>query len=309
MKRKKYPIHPDFKRLARTNPPLSKCAVALMQTLERWLHRRQKSTKNIKVSSLKISVEDGSFLRALLFTPNQAQENSPCLVLYHGGGFVMPAAPYHYALAREYAEKTGCKVLFPQYRLAPKYKFPIPVEDCFNAYLYALNHAKTLGIDEEKIAVGGDSAGGNLAAAVCLKAREAGVNLPCGQLLLYPALSFDVKTESMQKYVDTPMCNAKDVARFGALYLPQGVEKQAYIEPTLAPSFVGLPSAYIETAEFDCLKDGGVLYAEQLRSADVEVTLRNTQGTVHAFDMVLDSQITRACIAARIEFLKSIFLK
>lgn len=307
MKRRKYPIHSDFKRLEKTNPPLSRPAVAFMQMAEGFFHRAQKSTKEVKVSRLKIPLEGGASIRALFFEPFEAKENAPCLVLYHGGGFVMPAAPYHYALAREYAIKTGCKVLFPQYRLAPKFKFPIPTEDCFNAYLYALNNAKILKIDGERIAVGGDSAGGNLAAVVCLTAREKGVKIPCGQLLLYPALSFDMQMESMQKYVDTPMCNAKDVLRFGELYLPKDIERQAYIEPILASSFLSLPSAYIETAEFDCLRDGGILYADRLKEEGVFVQLNNTQGTIHAFDMVLDSKITHACVHSRIEFLKKIF--
>jgi acetyl esterase/lipase len=307
MKRRKYPIHPDFKRLANTNPPLNRPSIACMQALEGFFHRAQKSTKEVKVSRITIPLKEGKTMRALFFEPISAKENSPCLVLYHGGGFVLPAAPYHYALAREYAIKSGCKVLFPQYRLAPKYKFPNSLYDCFNAYLYACNNAKALGIDEKKIAVGGDSAGGNLAAAVCLLAKEKEAQMPCGQLLLYPALSFDLQTESMQKYTDTPMCNARDVVRFGKLYLPEGIEKQPYIEPTLASSFSLLPPAYIETAEFDCLHDGGILYAEKLKAEDVAVVLLETKGTIHAFDMVLDSEITRGCIISRVEFLKKIF--
>ena len=304
MKRRNYPIHSDFKRLEKTNPPLSRPAVAFMQMAEGFFHRAQKSTKEVKVSRLKIPLEGGASIRALFFEPFEAKENTPCLVLYHGGGFVMPAAPYHYALAREYAIKTGCKVLFPQYRLAPKFKFPIPTEDCFNAYLYALNNAKILKIDGERIAVGGDSAGGNLAAVVCLMAKERGVKSPCGQLLLYPALSFDMQTESMQKYVDTPMCNAKDVLRFGELYLPQDIERQAYIEPILADSFDSLPTAYIETAEFDCLHDDGILYADLLQKAGIEVTVNETKGTMHGFDIATKAPTTLAAMEQRIAFMK-----
>lgn len=237
------------------------------------------------------------------------RENAACLIDYHGGGFVLPAAPYHYSLAKEYALRAGCKVLFVQYRLAPKYPFPIPPEDCYAAYVWVLDHAGELGIDPRRVAVCGDSAGGQLATVVCLMAKDRGRALPCGQMMIYPAAG-NAETESMKKYTDTPMCNSKDIEKYGALYRPDpAVGNNVYASPVEAPSLAELPEAYIETAEFDCLRDGGILYAKRLRQFGVACELHNTEGTIHGFDIVLDSRIVRECVDRRIAFLKRVFTK
>lgn len=246
-------------------------------------------------------------IRALLYSPKDIEENAPCLVYYHGGGFVLPAAPYHYSLAKEYAQKAHCKVLFVDYRLAPKYPFPVAPEDCYAAYSWVLANAKALSVDSARITVAGDSAGGQLATVVCLMARDRGLPMPCGQMMIYPAAG-NVDTESVRKYTDTPMCNSKDMEKYGKLYQPDpSVGNNVYASPIEAESLEGLPAAYIETAEFDCLRDGGILYAERLRQFGVSAELYNTEGTMHGFDIVLKSPIVRACVDRRIAFFKQIF--
>ena len=307
MKRTQYPINPDFKKWAHLNPPLNPVMIPVMQKLMGLLFSREKSTPELTVDKKQIATGDGSAIRALLYTPKTMGENAPCLVYYHGGGFVLPAAPYHYSLAREYALQAGCKVLFVEYRLAPKHKFPIPPEDCYTAYSWAVSHAQELSLDRGRIAVAGDSAGGQLAAVVCLMARDRGQVMPCGQMLLYPAAG-NVETESAKRYVDTPMCNSRDMEKYSRCYMPEGV-KSVYASPIEAESLRGLPAAYLETAQFDPLRDGGILYAERLQREGVPAELHNTKGTIHGFDIELKSPIVRACVSKRISFLKRVFGK
>ena len=304
MKRTKYPIHPDFKKWANMNPPLNRSLVPVIQWLMGSLFMREKSTAELTVERKIIPVDKGDTIRGLWYCPKDVGEAAPCLVYYHGGGFVFPASPHHYSLAREYAQSAGCKVLFVDYRLAPKYPFPVAPEDCYAAYSWVITHAGELSIDPARVAVAGDSAGGQLATVVCLMAKERGQVMPCGQMLVYPAAG-NVETESVKKYTDTPMCNSRDMEKYEKLYRPDpSVGNNIYASPIEAESLEGLPTAYIETAEFDCLRDGGILYAERLWQFGVSVKLYNTEGTMHGFDIVLDSQIVRECVDKRIAFLR-----
>lgn len=303
-----YPIHPDFEKWTHMNPPLNRFAIPVMQKLMGLIPLQERSTPDLTVECKAIPVGDGP-IEALWYCPKGVGANAPCLIDYHGGGFVWPASPHHYSLAREYARRAGCKVLFVQYRLAPQYTFPTAPEDCYAAYSWVLDHAGVLGIDPARIAVGGDSAGGQLATVVCLMARDRGLPLPCAQMMIYPAAG-NVETESERKYTDTPMCNSRDMARYGQLYRPDPtVGNPVYASPIEAPSLEGMPPAYVETAEFDALRDGGILYAQKLRQFGVPCELHNTVGTMHGFDIVLDSLIVRQCVDWRVAFLKEAFQK
>ena len=308
MKRTKYPIHPDFKAWTNLNPPLNRTMLPMMQKLMGLLFDWEKSTQDLAVERKSIPVGDSASIRALWYVPKGVGENAPCLMYYHGGGFALPAGPYHYSLAREYAQRARCAVLFVDYRLAPQYPFPTALEDCFAAYLWVLNQAGELGVDPDRVAVTGDSAGGELSAAVCLMAQERGLAVPCGQMLIYPATGAGRETQSMKRYTDTPICNSRDFEKYVSFYLPNPADEESvYAAPIKAESLAGMPAAYIETAEFDCLRDDGILYAERLRRFGVPVELHNTEGTMHAFDIVLDSPIVRNCVDERIAFLKKVF--
>ena len=310
MRRTKYAIHADFKRWKHLNPPLNRALLPVMQKTLGLIFGRQKSAEKLAVTREAIPTADGNTIRALLYTPAGLERNAPCLVYYHGGGFVLPAAPYHYRLAGEYALRAACKVLFVDYRLAPQHPFPTAPEDCYAAYAWLLAQAEALAIDPARVAVAGDSAGGLLATVVCLMARERGAATPCAQMLIYPVTGRDMATESMKQYTDTPMCNSRDMAKYDRLYMQDpAAGKEEYASPIHAESLAALPPAYIETAEFDCLRDGGILYAERLRQAGVQVRLRNSEGTMHGFDIVRDSAIVRACVEQRIDFLRTSFVE
>ena len=292
------------------NPPLNRAMLPVMQKGMKLLFDREKSKADMIVERKIIPVGDGASIRALWYVPGDVGENAPCLVDYHGGGFVLPASPHHYSLAREYAQRARCRVLFAEYRLAPKYPVPTAPEDCFAVYRWVLDHAGELGIDPARVAVAGDSAGGELAAVVCLMAKDRGQPMPRGQMLVYPVTGAGNETESMKKYTDTPMCNSRDIEKYGHYYTPDPVAASSvYAAPVKAESLAGMPAAYIETAEFDCLRDDGILYAQRLEQSGVPVALYNTEGTIHGFDIVLDSPIVRACADRRVAFLKQVFGK
>lgn len=290
------------------NPPLGRAVIPIIQTLLGALFSRERTSRGLIVTKQSITSSDGSMIRALWYSPIGIAANAPCLLYCHGGGFVMPAAPYHYRLAREYALRARCKVLFVDYRLAPKHPFPAALEDCYAAYSYVISHAAELAIDTGRVAVAGDSAGAQLAMVVCLMARDRKQIMPCGQILMYPAVGLLPESESMKKYVDTPMCSSRDMDQYYEYYLQnKNACKREYSSPIEAQSYEGFPPAYIETAEFDPLHDGGVLYAKRLLDEGIPTTLTNTQGTIHGFDIVQSSSIVRECVDNRILFLNDAF--
>lgn len=302
----KYPIKQEFGLYAHFHPPVYRALLPLINFALALLPKKKQA--GVAESKLHIPVEAGGRISALLLTPEGIGDNAPCLVYCHGGGFVMEAAPGHYALAAEYALGARCKVLFVRYRLAPKHAFPTSVQDCFAAYQWARQNADALGVDPARIAVGGDSAGGCLAAAVCLMARDKGAQLPRFQMLIYPALDRRMQTASMRLYPDTPMWNARLNEKMWRWYLPESLTMDAtYASPAEAATLAGLPDAYIETAEFDCLRDEGIAYAEALQSVGCTVELNETSGTMHGFDGVGNSPTVRACVKRRVSALQRAF--
>lgn len=286
-------------------PPLNRAALPLMQGLLRLLYYRERSSASASVRRLTIPVRDGADIRSLMYSPTGACEKLPCLVYFHGGGYVFPAAPYQYGLAREYAERLRCNVLFVDYRLAPKHPFPIAPEDCYAAYSFAIERAGELNIDTSRMSIIGDSAGGCLATVVCIMANERGQILPRSQALTYPAVGLTHDTESMREFTDTPMCNSADAKKYEALYVKDGCAgNKLYRAPIEAPDLSYMPPAYIETAEFDCLRDSGIQYAKRLSGFGVPVELNNTEGTMHGFDIVKDSAIVKACVDRRVAFIQ-----
>lgn len=305
MKRTIYPIHPDFKKYEKFNPPLNSFILPVLQKFMSVLIDQEKSDSEVNVIKLRIPVNNGE-IKALMYSPVGIKENASCLIYYHGGGFVLPAAPSHYHWAREYAKHVGCKVLFVDYRLAPKYPFPIPTEDSFNAYTWLLNHAHEYSIDINRVAVGGDSAGGEIATVVCLMAMDHSVKVPCAQLLIYPVTAHKLKTQSIIDFVDTPLCNSKDLSKYENYYAQnEKAGKWEYLSPLDSEKLDRMPPTYLETAEFDCLRDCGILYANKLFSLGVSTQLNQTKWTIHGYDIAIESEIVKDSINKRIEFLRT----
>ena len=305
----KYKINREFFPFSHFKPPISekflKMAVPHMKT-PKYIYK----DKELDVCRHEIESYDGEKIECFLMSPKNLIENSPCLIYIHGGGFVLAAAGYHYKNAMRYAKEVGCKVLFVNYRLAPKHSHPVFFEDCYSAMCWAYSNADTLGIDTSRIGIGGDSAGATLAVGVCMMAKDRQHPIKFAfQMLPYPFLDARNNSESCKKYTDTPMWNSTLSSRIAPMTkADRNNPNYVYYSPVEAESFEGLPSAYIETAEFDCLYDDGILYAEKLRAAGIEVVLNETKGTMHGFDIMQKAKTTKSALKARIEFMKRCFL-
>ena len=199
----------------------------------------------------------------------------------------------------DYVRIANCKAVFVHYRTADRYAFPTPFTDCRAALRYVWDHSASLGVDRGRIAVGGDSAGGALAAACTLWARDRTEIRILFQMLLLPRYRFAHGDSLYAQHTDSPLWNAKLNRNMWRLYLRNGVFGfPAYAAPMLAADFTGLPKAYVEVEEFDCLHDeGGCLWAGC--RAGVDVHLEDVKGTFHGFDVFRQAAKTREMIASR----------
>ncbi|RUT44649.1 alpha/beta hydrolase [Paenibacillus anaericanus] len=304
----KYEINSDFKKLEKTKLPFYPIVLPVLNKLMERNNNKLPLPDQVKVTKKQIDGYKGDKISIRIFEPKDIGDNDRCLIYFHGGAFALKEAPYHINLCIDYALQTPCKVVFVDYRLLPKNHFPVGLEDGYAACKWVYNHADTLGINRNKIAVGGDSVGGALAAGVTLMARDRDDLKFCFQLLIYPVTDARQNTESINKYTDTPMWNSKLNKKMWDLYLKDSVDgKKEYASPMEATSFTNLPNAYVDVAEFDCLRDEGINYTEALQNSDVPVELNITKGTVHGYDMVETSQIVLENKARRIRALQKGF--
>ena len=235
------------------------------------------------------SVEDisisgpGGPLGLRIYTPNGTHP-FPVLIYFHGGGWVMGSLDSHDAACRGLANAAGCIVVSVDYRLAPEHKFPAAVEDSYAATLWVAEHGDSLGVDAKRIAVGGDSAGGNLAAVVALMARDRGDPYLAFQLLVYPITDYSFDTPSYQENAEGFMLTKADMVWYWAHYLRSDADGQnPYASPLRAEDLRGLPPALVITAELDPLRDEGEAYAARLKQAGVRVKHTRYQGMIHGF--------------------------
>jgi acetyl esterase len=208
----------------------------------------------------------------------------PALVYFHGGGFVIGDVDTHDVLCRELANGARCTVFSVDYRLAPEATFPAAVDDCVAATRDVCRRAEELGIDPDRVAVGGDSAGGNLAAVVCLVARGEGAPKLCFQLLIYPCTDLRARHPSHQRNGEGYLLTKHTIRYFMEHYVPRKEDLADWRgSPLLAKSLAGLPPAYLLTAGFDPLLDEGREYAERLAREGNEVAYREYPDMVHGF--------------------------
>jgi len=209
----------------------------------------------------------------------------PCLVYFHGGGWVVCDLDTHDAVCRAIARRSGAVVVAVDYRLSPEYKFPAAVDDCYAATRWVAANAARLRVDARRIAVGGDSAGGNLSTVMCLKSRHEGGPALALQVLVYPVTnlaSFD--TPSYLEFAEGYYLTRAEMEWFRSHYLVRIEDAQnPYASPLLAPDLRGLPPALVITAECDPLRDESEAYAKRLAEAGVEVTCTRYGGMIHPF--------------------------
>jgi acetyl esterase len=237
--------------------------------------------KLTRVEELSIPTRDGAAIAARLYAP--ARERLPVLLYFHGGGFTIGSVATHDALCRHLSHLAHCAVVSVDYRLAPEHKFPTAANDAWDALQWLVREAAALGLDGTRIAVGGDSAGGTLAIVCAIEARDAGLPLAL-QLLFYPGCAAHQDTPSHKTYAEGFVIGEEQISYFFNHYVNSPADRADWrFAPLLAPDVEGLAPAWIGLAECDPLVDEGVLYADKLRAASVEVDLEIYRGVVHEF--------------------------
>jgi acetyl esterase len=224
----------------------------------------------------------GGELPVRLYRPARERPR-PALLYFFGGGWVLGSIDTADGVSRSLANSSGALVVVPGYRLAPEHPFPAAIDDCYATLRWVAEHADEIGADPARLAVGGDSAGGNLAAAVALRARADGPAL-AGQLLVYPNTDQLADDDSMRAGDDPFLFNRHSVAWYRQHYLASPADAASPLaSPLRAESLAGLPPALVITAEYDPLRDQGEAYARRLAAEGVQVELRRYPGMAHGF--------------------------
>jgi len=236
------------------------------------------------VEDLQIPMRDGKLIKARLFSPTRLREGVPLpvLVYFHGGGFTIGSIQTHNVLCRELARIGHCAVVSVDYRLAPEHRFPIATNDAWDALQWVSKSAQSLGLRTNALAVGGDSAGGTLAAVCAIHARDLGLPLSL-QLLIYPGTAARQESASHRAFDNGFMLDKATVDWFFDHYIDSKDREDWRFAPMLAERHDGLAPAWIGLAECDPLVDEGVSYADMLRMAGVTVNLEIYKGVVHGF--------------------------
>jgi acetyl esterase len=248
---------------------------------------------------LSIAAPHGA-IPARIYTPKQLRRTdglAPCLVFYHGGGWVIGDLDSHDVVCRKLAHEGELIVISVDYRLAPEHKFPAAVDDAIAALTWVASNAKQLGIDAARLMVGGDSAGGNLAAVVALAARDSNGPKLAGQVLIYPATDFGWSHPSHREPETSILLTHSVIRWFGNHYLGDADITDWRASPARAQTLAGLPPAYVLTAGADPLRDEGDEYAKRLKDAGVPVSYKHFPGQFHGF-FTMGKLLPQANVAA-----------
>jgi acetyl esterase len=241
--------------------------------------------RSVEISDTTMRLEDDTDLPLRIYRPKAGgAEPLPVVVNFHGGGWVSGDARQSEWWCAGVAAGAGVVVISVEYRLAPEHPFPTATEDCYAVAKWVAEHGAELGVEGARLAVMGDSAGGNLAAVVTLMARDRGAPDIALQVLIYPSVAVGVDFPSKHENADAPVLTAKDVANTPRLYLlgTDADTKDPYVSPLYAEHH-DLPPTLIQTAQYDPLRDEGAAYAAALRDAGVDVRLTNYVDAVHGY--------------------------
>ena len=237
-----------------------------------------------RVEEVRLTARDGSPMAARLYAPKASADTAalPVLLYLHGGGFTVGSLSTHDVLCRQLSRLGHCAVVSLAYRLAPEHRFPTALNDCWDALSWLHQNGQDWGLDPQRLAIGGDSAGGTLSAVCALMARDAGLKLSL-QLLFYPGTTAHQDTASHRTFAEGFMLDQATVDGFFAQYIDPADRDDWRFAPLNAPDHTGLAPAWIGLAECDPLVDEGVQYADTLRMAGVPVDLEIYKGVVHGF--------------------------
>lgn len=227
---------------------------------------------------------DGLSVPSRIYTPIESDNTLPVFLFYHGGGMVIGTLDGYDTLCRQIARQAGCIVISVDYRLAPENKFPAAVEDAYAALVWIINHAPTINGDPKNIVIGGDSAGGNLAAVTALLARDNQLPVLKGQVLIYPVTASYADSASHYQFAKGYFLERETVLWFHKCYLRDDNDRHDFrYAPLAAKDFSHLPPALVMVAGFDTLRDEGISYAEKLRAGGCDTQLKEYTGMYHGF--------------------------
>ena len=291
-------IDPELMGIAR-NVPYNRAVIVCANVFLPIALALTGTPPGISARSIMVPGHKGLKFRTEVFEPSGAADSLPSLIYVHGGAFSYKASPHHKKLACIYALRANCRVYFPDYHLAPRYPYPAAYEDILTLYRYLMAEGRG------DIALAGDSAGGSLAAAVCNNYEREGLKRPSAQMLIYPLTDISMGTRSMKEFNDTPLWNSRNNRRMWGYYCGGPGCRDASPMHMALPG--NIPDTYIETAEYDCLRDEGILYGGKLRKAGARVAINETKGTFHGYDCAINAKITSVNVEKRIEFLKKCF--
>lgn len=268
-------------------------------------------TAEARIRDLKADFE-GQAIRLRIVSPLNASRHSPVAMYFHGGGWVLGDATTHDRVVRELAVGSEATLVFVDYDRAPEYRYPVAIEQAYAATCYVVANADALGVDGNRLAVVGDSAGGNMATVVCLLANERHGPRISGQVLFYPATNANFDGASYQQFANGPWLTRTAMEWFWDQYLPDHSRRnEATASPLLASEdqLANSPRALIITAENDVLRDEGESYGRKLIRAGVGVVSTRYNAAIHDFvtlNPIAGAAPTRAAIAQAIDFLKTV---
>ena len=264
-------------------PPLESLPVPQAREFLRTLFAPQEPREPVKKVEDRVIDAGGVKLPVRIYTP-EGSGPLPILVFFHGGGWVLGDCESYDTPCRALANGAGCIVVSVEYRLAPEHKFPAAPEDCYAAAVWTVRNAATLGGDPARVAIGGDSAGGNLTAVVAQMARDRGAPPLVLQVLIYPVTNCALDTASYRANADGYLLTKGAMEWFWNHYTrEQSDGTKPYASPLRASNFANLPPALLITAEYDPLRDEGAAYGAKLRAAGVKVVHSDYPGMIHGF--------------------------
>lgn len=313
----RYALAPEFASQPRITLPSNRMLLRFVNLLVRLQRRGFTWSDAVDVRTHQVGAGDGRVTPVFEIAPRGLAGPAPALVDYHGGGFFLTWAKLHARYAERYAVEGRCRVFFPDYRLSIDHPFPAGFDDCYATLSWVHANAAELGVDPQRVALLGDSAGGALAAGVAQKAVDRGENPICAQILIYPVTDHETRTESARTFTDTPLWKTASNRNMWKVYLRDsdyrksggGAPVPAYAAPLHRQGFAGLPPALVEIAEFDPLRDEGRQYAEALEAAGVPVELREVKGGIHGYDLVERSPTAESVFKERTAAIQSFFGK